>query len=334
MGISIKEPCHEDWTKMTSTAKGAFCQACAKEVIDFTDKSALEIKQLLAQEISRKNQTCGRITNYQLDQLNDDFFQWKNERESFRAIWIFTLVAVFGLSLFSCQNTLSREMIHRLNSETIHILAVDSSQIELVKVDSFDSTQTTDSLKAMDYPPNFPIIHPWEIVTYMGIMPWQDLGKQPWITCEVFLGDFTIYGSIISEPEAKKFLGETPFDPFPSPISSPHSPKTNSPIVTPTGEKSPQSSTVMTVGGDKKFDAFIHPNPVDITSRLYLRVHELTEMKIHLHAEGETSPMRSGNSTFVTGQHEIDLQLYALQKGFFQLKLFGTSQVSVLEFEV
>jgi hypothetical protein len=36
MGISIKEPCHEDWSKMTATEKGAFCQKCALEVIDFT----------------------------------------------------------------------------------------------------------------------------------------------------------------------------------------------------------------------------------------------------------------------------------------------------------
>lgn len=333
MGISIKEPCHEDWAKMTSTAKGAFCQACAKEVIDFTDKSALEIKQLLAQEISQKNQTCGRITNYQLDQLNDDFFQWKNERETFRAIWIFTLIAVFGLSLFSCQNTLSREMIHRLNSETEQILAVDSSQIELAKLDSTDTAQQSDSLSVAINPPPLPIIHPWEI-TYMGILPWQDFGKQPWITCEVVWGDMIVSGFFQAEPEAKKFLTETPFEPFLRPISSPQPPKTTSPIVTPTGENAIQSSSVVTAGGDKKFDAFIHPNPVDITSRLYLRVHELTEMKIHLHAEGETSPMRSGDSTFVRGQHEIDLQLYNLQKGLFQLKLSGERQVSVLTFEV
>jgi hypothetical protein len=36
MGISINEPCHEDWATMTETQKGAFCQKCALEVIDFT----------------------------------------------------------------------------------------------------------------------------------------------------------------------------------------------------------------------------------------------------------------------------------------------------------
>ena len=37
--INIPEPCHEDWAQMTSTEKGKFCDSCAKEVIDFTNKS-------------------------------------------------------------------------------------------------------------------------------------------------------------------------------------------------------------------------------------------------------------------------------------------------------
>ncbi|EDM43528.1 hypothetical protein SCB49_00725 [unidentified eubacterium SCB49] len=36
--ISIPEPCHEDWNKMTTTERGAFCKVCTKEVIDFTKK--------------------------------------------------------------------------------------------------------------------------------------------------------------------------------------------------------------------------------------------------------------------------------------------------------
>lgn len=64
MGISIKEPCHEDWSKMTPSQKGAFCQSCAIDVIDFTDKTPIEIKLLLVQEFSQSSRTCGRITNY------------------------------------------------------------------------------------------------------------------------------------------------------------------------------------------------------------------------------------------------------------------------------
>ena len=136
MGISIKEPCHEDWSKMTATEKGAFCQKCALEVTDFTNKTSFEIKQLLVQEFAQNERTCARITNFQLDQLNDEFFHWKNERDTFRAVWIFSLVAVFGLSLFSCQNTLSKEMISQLNAETTALLNQDTTEINIALIDS------------------------------------------------------------------------------------------------------------------------------------------------------------------------------------------------------
>jgi hypothetical protein len=34
--ISIPEPCHENWHTMTPTQQGRFCNACAKEVVDFS----------------------------------------------------------------------------------------------------------------------------------------------------------------------------------------------------------------------------------------------------------------------------------------------------------
>ena len=42
--VSIPEPCHEDWGKMTPTQKGKFCGSCQKEVQDvssFSDKKLL-----------------------------------------------------------------------------------------------------------------------------------------------------------------------------------------------------------------------------------------------------------------------------------------------------
>ncbi|MFT5779486.1 MAG: hypothetical protein ACI837_002445, partial [Crocinitomicaceae bacterium] len=40
--IKIKEPCSEDFAKMTPTQQGAFCDKCAMEVYDFTNKSTQE----------------------------------------------------------------------------------------------------------------------------------------------------------------------------------------------------------------------------------------------------------------------------------------------------
>jgi hypothetical protein len=43
--VSIPEPCHEDWDKMTNTEKGKFCGLCQKEVHDissFSDKKLVD----------------------------------------------------------------------------------------------------------------------------------------------------------------------------------------------------------------------------------------------------------------------------------------------------
>lgn len=61
--ITIPEPCHEDWAKMTPTEKGKFCGVCSKEVFDFTKSTDEELIKTLE---AGKN-LCGRFKNSQLD---------------------------------------------------------------------------------------------------------------------------------------------------------------------------------------------------------------------------------------------------------------------------
>ena len=61
--ITVANPCHEDWTKMTPTEKGKHCNTCQKEVIDFSAKSDEEIFKLVRSGASM----CGRFKNTQLD---------------------------------------------------------------------------------------------------------------------------------------------------------------------------------------------------------------------------------------------------------------------------
>ncbi|MBS1611522.1 MAG: carboxypeptidase-like regulatory domain-containing protein [Bacteroidetes bacterium] len=56
--VSIPKPCHEDWAKMTPTQCGAFCQACQKEVVDFSRMSEAEIVDRLSKASGK---VCGRI---------------------------------------------------------------------------------------------------------------------------------------------------------------------------------------------------------------------------------------------------------------------------------
>lgn len=61
--VSIPEPCHEDWAKMTTTEKGAFCKVCTKEVVDFTNK----IDEDIVKYVLKNDNACGRFSKSQLD---------------------------------------------------------------------------------------------------------------------------------------------------------------------------------------------------------------------------------------------------------------------------
>lgn len=52
--ISIPKPCHEDWSKMTPSEKGRFCQSCSKSVIDFTQMSQQSIETYLVANNQKK----------------------------------------------------------------------------------------------------------------------------------------------------------------------------------------------------------------------------------------------------------------------------------------
>jgi hypothetical protein len=73
--VNIPEPCHEDWSKMTATQCGAFCKACSKEVIDFTNKSEAQIVEILSQA---KGKMCGRFTE---DKLNKPLTKYEPDPE-------------------------------------------------------------------------------------------------------------------------------------------------------------------------------------------------------------------------------------------------------------
>ncbi len=64
--LSIPEPCHEDWNEMTSTLQGRYCQACEKEVTDFSQMTDAQVVQFIEKG---KGNHCGR---FRFDQLDRD----------------------------------------------------------------------------------------------------------------------------------------------------------------------------------------------------------------------------------------------------------------------
>lgn len=104
MRVSINKPCHENWDAMTPKEQGAFCLACQKTVVDFSQKTTDEIKDFF-RVVPPSEKICGRFRNDQLNELSfDEFFvKFKN--------WIMPkklaviLCFSFGLTLFSCKTT-------------------------------------------------------------------------------------------------------------------------------------------------------------------------------------------------------------------------------------
>jgi hypothetical protein len=62
--LTIPEPCHEDWEKMTPEAKGRFCGSCQKTVIDYTDMSDRQLAEFFKRPTGS---ICGRLRPDQLD---------------------------------------------------------------------------------------------------------------------------------------------------------------------------------------------------------------------------------------------------------------------------
>ncbi|MGK4567757.1 hypothetical protein [Flavobacterium sp. 3HN19-14] len=61
--LKLNNPCSENWDNMTPNSTGSFCDVCAKNVIDFTKLSPLEI----AQQMKKANGSlCARVTSEQL----------------------------------------------------------------------------------------------------------------------------------------------------------------------------------------------------------------------------------------------------------------------------
>ena len=126
--VKIENACSENWNEMAPTEKGAFCQVCATNVIDFTNKSSLEIKQLLL--ANSGNSVCGRIKEQQLEQLNTEFELWKmNSNQSIQRAMMFSLLVVFGLTLFSCTNEKDKQAIQALQASVSHVIGTNDAAI-------------------------------------------------------------------------------------------------------------------------------------------------------------------------------------------------------------
>jgi len=110
--ISIPEPCHENWNKMTPTEKGKFCSVCQKNVYDFRKSTDLEI----IRTFNENENLCGRFKN---SQLNRNLLI-KQKRKSFLAVGIASVITFFGFGNHSVKSQAILAISQKSSSEAIN----------------------------------------------------------------------------------------------------------------------------------------------------------------------------------------------------------------------
>lgn len=130
--INIPKPCHEDWNEMTTTDRGAFCQVCTREVVDFTNMSDEEVQNYLLNKAGEK--TCGKFSNHQLDRVRVDipdsiFYSKIAGWKKFMAV----VMIVFGNMIFGCKDP----------EPVVGTVTIDTSTVKTPK----DSVCSKDSIQ-------------------------------------------------------------------------------------------------------------------------------------------------------------------------------------------
>lgn len=112
MSFQIKNTfsCHEDWGKMSPTEKGRFCNACQKEVIDFTILSKSEIVEVFRQ--NNFQTLCAKAEKSQLETIyidsNIDNFTVKMP---FWQKFLVILLVCFGPEMLNVQVVFSQDSL-------------------------------------------------------------------------------------------------------------------------------------------------------------------------------------------------------------------------------
>ncbi|MCH2235145.1 MAG: T9SS type A sorting domain-containing protein [Crocinitomicaceae bacterium] len=135
--VKIPEPCHENWNEMTPTQKGAFCQKCAIDVVDFSKMSNEEVKRTLSEK--KGQHLCGRFENDQLNDYNAEQRWMKNGSwKVYLSKFVAALVLGFGMSLFNGLNAQEHENYkYRTLGMVVHIeepVEEDSIFVEDIKI--------------------------------------------------------------------------------------------------------------------------------------------------------------------------------------------------------
>ena len=212
MQIKISKPCKENWNEMSPTQQGAFCQKCAVDVIDFSNKSSEEVKQTLKTNIGKH--MCGRFKKSQLVNLGKTYHNWENQSARiFQSKFLWACMIAFGFTLFTgCENSLAQSNSNAFYSNIQTELFVDDSS--KVQTDSTHLTQVDSTRETPQYiefiKGDIEYVEPPEEIEIMG-----EIAIAP--DCTIEENEDTLNSAVIEKhPVIKmgKFITPKNFDAF------------------------------------------------------------------------------------------------------------------------
>lgn len=303
--INIPEPCSENWNEMSATEKGSFCQKCAIDVYDFTNKTGDEIRDILTLNIGGR--VCGKIEPKQLEELNDDFMAWKmTNKQSFNRAWIFSLLVVFGMTLFSCEEN-EVPVVREIQKTAQAFLSEIPDLVENARSNSIEvgeSDAAEDQIKKGKFHVTAPVEilpEPPEIHELLGEMVMIDESPEP-----ILIEDLPV-----TEVRVEHMLGGMSW-------SSAYAEALVEPI-------DPFASEV-------KMSGLVYPNPASNQTTLKVSMPEIGDVEIQLFSMSGQQIRTIHSGRIPQGDSEYPMDLTDLETGSYLVVIYSDGKKETVKF--
>lgn len=287
--FSIPKPCSENWSEMTPTQKGAFCQKCALEVNDVSEMTNRQIRSLFHENLGKR--TCVRMTVDQETSMNDDFIQWQlSNKANMQRAMVFSLLVVFGLSLFSCNNPQQVRELQDLQNFAASVMPitdnVDSDTSSMTK--TIDATTIDDSQQIIQSVP-----HDYRLGQMVEFVPNERFTKGELIETPIdppVEQRVMMAGEPMMIPDFENFIIEE--------------------VETPVNGQFAENER----GNSLTFSAIAFPNPVVSTTLLEVTIPEHTKhLEITLMDLSGKVLKKVSNTKADAGSHSFEIAMQALK---------------------
>lgn len=341
--IHIPEPCHENWADFTPTEKGGFCHSCSIDVVDFSNKSPEEIKQILKENTGKH--MCGRFKKSQLEELNDSFYAWDNQSpRSFQSKFLYACLVVFGMSLFTSCNINEQHVLGEIavewnqDADNNQLNPFTPAAIQPIEKDTTKKPPRNELVKGKvayiadeeDLPVNCTVpdtsevqeIHVKGEIAYIeedvlgNIVATEDTLTNV-IEEDTLFDDMMIDGEISWTPEFEAFVEDT----------------TSGPTSITSINETPSISIDPDISAQTIFESALFPNPASDITKVVLDVKQQELFNILLYAIDGKQVKSIYNGILSTGRQEFIVDLTSYKAGSYLIMIESNQQKASLRLE-